>query len=169
MSCGSVLANAERKMWQPIWRQRETKTEAKKLFTWHALISTRLSPGFREGRTADEGTAGGGWGVVRGNIWTWTLSDQMPHYEVNASFFFFFYSLFSEDGQSREFSRMNHACQMASVTCKGQADVFHFNHLWLMIDWADCERGPKKKKTSFVSHRSVHIQLIVWENVCQNH
>ena len=39
-------------------RERERERERERVFTRHALISTKLSLGFREGRTVDQGTAG---------------------------------------------------------------------------------------------------------------
>ncbi len=65
MRCCPVQLNAVYKYSVPIdthWqklkqRQREGKTERERererLFTRHALISTKLSLGFREGRTVD--------------------------------------------------------------------------------------------------------------------
>lgn len=100
-----------------------------------------------------------------------TVSDQMPYYGVNSSFFFFTWIPFVQGcllGQCSKAWIMY--IRFPPLHAERKRDLFYFNNLWLIIVCAaDVCDSTQYCLNSFSFLTSVHILLIVWKNVCQNH
>lgn len=75
----------------------------------------------------------GGESKVGGDIWTWTLPDQMSHYDVNSSFFCLFVLYCSAECTDSILGCESCTSDGLSRIEKDKRDQFNLNHLWLII------------------------------------